>query len=69
MDILVVLESVNPDIRREVNYLAAETWLEYGIFVSPLIWSQAQEHRAAQLQTSLYQNIEQDGIELFRLSA
>jgi len=69
MDVLVILAKVDPDIQREVHGLAADVWLEYGTFLSSLVWSQEHWRKVKGLQTSLYQNICRDGIELLDLAA
>jgi predicted nucleotidyltransferase len=68
MDMLIVLTEMTPETRRLVYDLAADIWLESGIFLSTLVWSQAQWREAARLQTSLYRNISQEGIELFHVA-
>ena len=67
MDMLVVMSSADPEIRKAIHHLAVEVWLEYGIYLSTLVWSQAHWHQVAQLQTLLYQNICRDGIDLLEL--
>jgi predicted nucleotidyltransferase len=64
LDVLVVMSSAAPDIRREVRHLAVEVWLQYGIYLSTRVWSQDHWCRAEELQTLLYQNIHRDGINL-----
>jgi len=68
MDVLVVMSSADPEIRREIRYLAVEIWLAHGIYLSTRVWSQAHWRKLEELQTLLYQNICQDGINLFELS-
>lgn len=69
MDLLVVLSKVDPDIQREVHNLAADVWLEYGTFLSTLVWSREHWRKVKGLQTSLFHNIHRDGIELLGLAA
>ena len=69
MDVLVILAKVDPDIQREVHGLAADVWLEYGTFLSSLVWSQEHWRKVKGLQTSLFHNIHRDGIELLGLAA
>lgn len=68
MDVLVVVTEASPEICREIRYLAVEVWLEYGIYLSTRIWSQAHWRQLQQLQTLLYQNIQRDGINLLEYS-
>jgi len=68
MDVLVVMSHAGPEIRKEIRYLAVEVWLEHGIYLSTRVWSRAHWRTLEQLQTSLYQNIRRDGINLLALS-
>jgi predicted nucleotidyltransferase len=68
MDVLVVMSSADPEVRKEIRYLAVEVWLEHGIYLSTRVWSQAHWRKLEELQTLLYQNIRRDGINLFELS-
>lgn len=68
MDVLVVLSSAGPEVRREVRGLAVEVWLEHDIYLSTRIWSQEHWQELGELQTLLYQNIQRDGINLLELS-
>jgi predicted nucleotidyltransferase len=68
MDLLVVLTDVNPEIRRTIHHLAAEVWLDYGIFLSTLVWSQDHWRNVEKLQTLLYQNICRDGLDLLEFA-
>lgn len=65
MDVVVVMTTVNTEIRQAIRHLAVEVWLESGIYLSTRVWSQEHWRNMAKLQTSLYQNISQEGIELF----
>ena len=67
MDILVVLTEVDPITQKTVHYLAADVWLEYGIFLSTLVWSEAHQRKVENLRTLLYQNILNDGLNLLEL--
>lgn len=64
MDVLVVLSSASPEIRKQVRYLAVEVWLEHGVYLSTRVWDQAHWSRQQELRTSLYKNISRDGIQL-----
>lgn len=68
MDVLVVMSSADPEVRKEIRYLAVEVWLEHGIYLSTRVWSQAHWRKLEELQTLLYQNIRRDGINLFERS-
>lgn len=68
MDVLVVMSSADPEVRKRIRYLAVEVWLEYGVYLSTRVWSQTHWHKLEELQTLLYQNISRDGINLLELS-
>ena len=64
MDLLVVMSDTTSEIRRAVRYLAAEVWLEHGIYLSTRVWSVAHWRQLERAQTLLYHNIRADGITL-----
>jgi len=64
MDMLLVMSSASPQIRREIRYIAVEVWLEHGIYISTRVWSQAHRHEMEQRPTLLYRNIVREGVEL-----
>jgi len=68
MDILVVMSDVDSNTRRKIRYLAAEVWLEYGIYLSTRVWSYSYWREQEEHQTSLYQNILRDGVNLLEPS-
>jgi predicted nucleotidyltransferase len=67
MDVLVVMSSADPEVRKQIRHIAAEVWLEHDIYLSTRVWSQAQWRKLEELQTLLYQNIHRDGISLLEL--
>ena len=68
LDVVVVLSSVDLDIRKEVRHLAVEVWLEHGIYISTRVWDRAHWHKLEELRTTFYQNIRRDGVNLLELS-
>jgi predicted nucleotidyltransferase len=68
MDVLVVMASADPEVRREIRYLAAEVWLAHDIYLSTRVWSQARWRQQQERQTLLFQNIYRDGISLLEVS-
>jgi predicted nucleotidyltransferase len=64
VDVLVVIDKEDYRVRKEIRYLAAEVWLEYGLFLSTRVWSQSHWRRLQEMQTLLYRNIHRDGIDL-----
>lgn len=67
MDLLVVVSEVDPGIQKAIHYLAADVWLEFGIFLSTLVWSEAHWRKVENLHTLFYQNILKDGLSLLEL--
>ena len=64
MDLMVLVPHATPATRRAVRYMAVEVWLKYGIYLSTRVWSREHWQKLARLRTSLYRNIQQDGIAL-----
>ena len=64
IDVLVVIDREDHQVRKEIRYLAAEVWLEYGLFLSTRVWSRSHWRRLQEMQTLLYCNIQRDGIVL-----
>lgn len=67
VDVLVVIDEEDYRVRKEIRYLAAEVWLEYGLFLSTRVWSRSHWCKLQERQTSLYRNIQRDGIDLLSL--
>jgi hypothetical protein len=59
-----VIDKEDYRVRKEIRYLAAEVWLEYGLFLSTRVWSRSHWHKLQEMQTLLYRNIQRDGIDL-----
>jgi uncharacterized protein len=64
IDILLLVDQMTPEIRRQMSGLAVEYSLNYNIYISPIIkdrqvWRQNQEHN-----TLFYQNVMYEGISL-----
>jgi len=68
MDILVIVSDLSFDTKKRIRNLAFDVWLEYGIFLSILVWSESHWQRHATLQTALYRNLQRDGIELLNFA-
>jgi uncharacterized protein len=64
VDLAVIVDRDEPELTRAIRDLAVETWLEYGLYLSTRVWSQAHWRRLAALQTGLFRNLQRDGIEL-----
>lgn len=64
IDLAVLLKEVNPENEKAVRYLAADVWLDSGLFLSTRVWSEDHWHRLKKLQTRLYRNIQREGIDI-----
>lgn len=64
MDIAVILSHTDLEITKTIRDLAADIWLDFGIFLSICVWSQAHWQRHEEIQTGLYRNIQQEGIDV-----
>lgn len=69
IDVLVVLDSEDLQVRKEIRYLAAEVWLDHGLYLSTRVWSLVHWQKLQRMQTLLYRNICRDGIDLLNLSS
>lgn len=68
LDVLVVVDSDDWRVHKQIRYLAADICLEYSMDLSPRVWSTAYRQAVEELQTLLYQNIRRDGINLLTTS-
>lgn len=64
LDVLVVVNSDDWRVHKQIRYLAADICLKYGLNLSPRVWSASHLREIEELQTLLYQNIRRDGINL-----
>ncbi len=63
-DIAVILDESDPEISNSVRYIAADASLDFGLILSTRVWDQKHWEYIKNLNTSLYQNIKRDGIEM-----
>jgi len=68
LDVLVVVDSDDWRVHKQIRYLAADICLKYSLNLSPRVWSASYRREVEELQTLLYQNIRRDGINLLKLS-
>jgi predicted nucleotidyltransferase len=64
LDVLVVVDSDDWRVHKQIRYLAADICLKYGLELSPRVWSTEHHKEMEQLQAQVYQNIHKDGITL-----
>jgi len=67
LDVLIVIDSDDWRVHKQIRYLAADICLKYDLNLSPRVWSVAHHQEEEEFQTSLYRNICQDGINLLEL--
>jgi predicted nucleotidyltransferase len=68
LDVLVVIDSDDWRVHKQIRYLAADICLKYDLNLSPRVWSTSHRREMEELQTLLYQNIRRDGVNLLALS-
>lgn len=66
IDVAVIVEQNDPKISKAIRYLAVEVWLEYGLYLSTCVWSRTHWQQLQTLQTRLYRNIQQEGVDLLQ---
>lgn len=66
LDILIVVDSDDWQLHKQICYLAVDICLKYDykLDLSPRIWGKSHFREMKELQTSLYRNIQRDGIDL-----
>ena len=64
IDLVVIVDRDDLETNKAIRHLAVETWLEWGLYLSTRVWSQAHWQRLQALQTRLYRNLLREGKEL-----
>ncbi|MBI1881801.1 MAG: nucleotidyltransferase domain-containing protein [Chloroflexi bacterium] len=64
LDVLVVVDSDDWRLHKQIRYLAADVSLKYELDLSPRIWSVLHLREMKEIKASLYQNIRRDGVSL-----
>ena len=64
IDILIIVNTLNPEIRRQMSGLASDYSLQYGIYISPILKARKVWEKNKQYQTLFYTEITQYGIPL-----
>jgi predicted nucleotidyltransferase len=68
LDVLVVVDSDDWRLHKQIRYLAADIFLKYDVNLSPRVWSVSHSQEMEDLQSLLYQNIRRDSITLLEIS-
>lgn len=71
LDVLVVVDSDDWRLHKQIRYLAVDVCLKYDyeLDLSPRVWSISHFQEMEALQTSLYHNIQRDGIDLLEYAS
>jgi len=64
LDVLVITQSEDWRVHKQVRYLAADICLEYDVDLSPRVWSLSHYREVQRLDTALYRNIRRDAVPL-----
>jgi predicted nucleotidyltransferase len=64
LDVLVVVDSDDWRLHKQIRYLAADVCLKYDLNLSPRVWSVSHLREMEEIEASLYCNIQRDGINL-----
>jgi hypothetical protein len=66
--VLVVVDSDDWRVHKQIRYLAAAICLKYELTLSPRVWSTSHRREMEAISSLLYQNIQRDGINLLEAS-
>jgi predicted nucleotidyltransferase len=67
LDVLVVVDTDDWRIHKQICYLAVDIGLEHNVFnISPRIWSTTHLRQMAQIEAVLYRQIQQVGVNLLQ---
>jgi predicted nucleotidyltransferase len=64
IDILIIVNTFTPEIRRQMSGLASEYSLEYDVYISPIIKDNQVWNKNKEYHTLFYQEVTQHGIRL-----
>jgi predicted nucleotidyltransferase len=67
LDLLIVVDSEDWRVHKQIRYLAADICLAYDLELSPRVWSARHLQEMDRLQGHLYRSIQRDGISLTEL--
>ncbi|UCC88423.1 MAG: nucleotidyltransferase domain-containing protein [Anaerolineales bacterium] len=68
LDVLIVVDSDDWRLHKQIRYLAADISVRHDINLSPRVWSVSHHREMEALQSLLYQNIRRDSINLLEIS-
>ena len=64
IDIAVIVNRSDLETVKTIRDLAADIWLEYGLFLSTCVWSQEHWRRLEEIKTGFYRSIQREGIDV-----
>lgn len=64
VDLLLVLPDVSLSLRDHIRDIAADVCIDFSTYLSTRVWSEAYFQEQAHVKTSLFQELQEDGIEL-----
>ena len=68
IDILFIVNTFTPEIRKQISWLASDYSLEYDVFISPIIKDSEVWDKNRRFHTLFYQEVSQNGISLLSQS-
>jgi predicted nucleotidyltransferase len=68
LDLLVVVNSDDWRVHKQIRYLAADVCLKYEVELSPRVWSLSHRQEMEAINSLLHQNIQREGIRLLESS-
>ena len=64
IDILIIVNTLNPAIRRQMSGLASDYSLQYGIYISPILKESEVWEKNKRYQTLFYKEVIRNGVPL-----
>jgi predicted nucleotidyltransferase len=68
IDVLVVVDSDDWQVHKQIRYLAADVCLKYELNMSPRVWSVSHHREMAAIDSLLHRAIQREGINLLEAS-
>lgn len=67
IDVLIVLEELNREIRKQVSALCCDSSIDHHVVISPILYSLAEFTSGRTRITPFYRNVEREGVTYRRL--
>ena len=62
IDVLIVLENLDREIRKKVSALCCDLSIDYHVVISPVLYSSAEYSSSRTRITPFYRNVEREGV-------